>query len=74
MIETDTRLRVARGIAKTETKASTKVFETLKRRGHPDCIVFYRLGAVPEVGREKDQHPRPRFDPLFGRTRRLRRK
>lgn len=37
MIETDTRLRVARGIAKTETEASTKVFETLKRRGHPEA-------------------------------------
>lgn len=35
MIEIDTRLRVARGIAKTETEASTEVFETLKRRGHP---------------------------------------
>jgi hypothetical protein len=31
----DTRLRVARGIAKTETEASKAVFETLKRRGHP---------------------------------------
>ena len=37
MIETDTRLRLARGIAKTETEASTKVFETLKRRGHPEA-------------------------------------
>lgn len=37
MIETDTRLRLARGIAKTETMASTKVFETLKRRGHPEA-------------------------------------
>lgn len=37
MIETDTRLRVARGIAKTETKASQTVFETLKRRGHPEA-------------------------------------
>ena len=37
MIETDTRLRVARGIAKTETEASTQVFETLKRRGHPEA-------------------------------------
>jgi len=36
MIEPDTRLRVARGIAKTETEACKKVFETLKRRGHPD--------------------------------------
>lgn len=37
MIETDTRLRVARGMAKTETQASQKVFETLKRRGHPEA-------------------------------------
>jgi hypothetical protein len=37
MIDMDTRLRVARGIAKTETEASQEVFETLKRRGHPDA-------------------------------------
>ncbi len=37
MIEIDTRLRVGRGIAKTETQASTEVFETLKRRGHPEA-------------------------------------
>lgn len=36
MIDMDTRLRVARGIDKTETQASVKVFETLKARGHPD--------------------------------------
>lgn len=36
MIDMDTRLRVARGIDKTETLASVKVFETLKQRGHPD--------------------------------------
>ena len=36
MIDSDTRLRVARGIAKTETEASQIVFETLKQRGHPD--------------------------------------
>ena len=41
MIEIDTRVRLARGIAKTETEASTEVFETLKRRGHP--------GAPPAV-------------------------
>ncbi len=35
MIDMDSRLRTARGIAKTETKASIKVFETLQRRGHP---------------------------------------
>jgi hypothetical protein len=37
MIDMDTRLRVARGIAKTETEASQEVFETLKRRGHPQA-------------------------------------
>ena len=36
MIDMDTRLRVARGIAKTETAAAQIVFETLKQRGHPD--------------------------------------
>lgn len=37
MIDRDTRLRVARGMAKTETAASQIVFETLKhQRGHPD--------------------------------------
>ena len=36
MIETDTRLRVGRGIGKTETEASEEVFRTLRRtRGHP---------------------------------------
>ena len=35
MLDTDTRLRVARGIAKTETQASQEVFQTLKARGHP---------------------------------------
>ncbi len=37
MIDMDTRLRVARGIDKTETLASIKVFETLKQRGHPEA-------------------------------------
>jgi hypothetical protein len=37
MIDMDTRLRVARGIAKTETEASQEVFETLKGRGHLDA-------------------------------------
>jgi hypothetical protein len=36
MIDSDTRLRVAGGIAKTETEASQVVFATLKQRGHPD--------------------------------------
>lgn len=36
MIDSDTRLRVAGGIAKTETGASQVVFAILKQRGHPD--------------------------------------
>jgi len=36
MLDMDSRLRVARGIAKNETLASIEVFKTLKRRGHPD--------------------------------------
>ena len=37
MMDMDSRLRVARGIAKTETEASKEVFQTLKTRGHPDA-------------------------------------
>ena len=37
MIDMDNRLRVARGIAKTETEAHVEVFRTLKERGHPDA-------------------------------------
>ena len=36
MLDVDSRLRVARGVAKNETLASLEVFKTLKRRGHPD--------------------------------------
>ena len=36
MIDMNTRLRVARGIDKTETQASIKFFETLSQRGHPN--------------------------------------
>ena len=36
MIDSDTRLRVARGVDKTESDASIIVFQTLKQRGHPD--------------------------------------
>ncbi len=35
LIDMDSRLRAARGIAKDETQASIEVFRTLKRRGHP---------------------------------------
>ena len=36
MLDMDSRLRVARGIAKNETLASMEVFRILKRRGHPE--------------------------------------
>jgi len=36
MLDMDSRLRVARGIAKNETLASIEVFKTLKGRGHAD--------------------------------------
>jgi hypothetical protein len=36
MLDMDSRLRVARAIEKDETQASQRVFETLKRWGHPD--------------------------------------
>jgi hypothetical protein len=36
MLDMDSRLRVARGIAKDETQASMEVFRVLQQRGHPD--------------------------------------
>jgi hypothetical protein len=36
MLDMYSRLRVARGIAKDETRASIEVFRTLQQRGHPD--------------------------------------
>ena len=36
LLEIDSRLRVARAIAKDETQASIGVFQMLKQRGHPD--------------------------------------
>ena len=35
-MDTDSRLRVARGIAGSEKEASIQVFQTLKHRGHPE--------------------------------------
>lgn len=52
MIETHTRLRVARGMGKTETEASTRVFETLKRRGHPEApppVISDGWGGIDEA-------------------------
>jgi hypothetical protein len=64
MLDMNTRLRVATAVEKNETLASQKVFEILKRRGHPDAppptisdgwggidqamIAVY--GLVPEYG------------------------
>lgn len=48
----ESRLRVARGVAKTETEASQEVFETLKRRGHPDApppLVSDGWGGIDEA-------------------------
>jgi hypothetical protein len=48
----DSRLRVARGIAKNETLASVEVFQTLKRRGHPDgppAIISDGWGGIDEA-------------------------
>src|SRR5512134_2691930 len=64
LLDMDSRLRVADGIAKDETQASTEVFETLKRRGHPegppptisdgwggiDDAMIEVYGLVPEYG------------------------
>jgi hypothetical protein len=36
LLDMDSRLRLTRGIAKTETLASIIVFQTLKRWGHPE--------------------------------------
>jgi len=52
MIDMDSRLRVARGIAKNETLASVEVFRTLKRRGHPDGpppTIFDGWGGIDEA-------------------------
>jgi hypothetical protein len=64
MLDMDSRLRVARGIAKDETQASAEVFRILQQRGHPDgppptisdgwggideaMVAVY--GCVPEYG------------------------
>jgi hypothetical protein len=37
MIDVNSRLRIARGIAKNEPQASRQLFQKLKERGHPDA-------------------------------------
>jgi len=52
MIDIDSRLRAARGIGKTETEACIEVFQTLKRRGHPDApppIVSDGWGGITDA-------------------------
>ena len=52
MIESDTRLRAARGIAKSETEAAIEAFEQLKRRGHrhsPPPLVSDGWGGYDEA-------------------------
>ncbi|MCA1837563.1 MAG: hypothetical protein LC674_01925, partial [Actinobacteria bacterium] len=53
MIESDTRLRAARGLAKSETEAAIQAFEQLKkRRGHrqsPPPLVSDGWGGYAEA-------------------------
>jgi hypothetical protein len=52
MIDMDTRVRAARGIAKTETEAAQEAFETLKARGHPHApppTVSDGRGGIPQA-------------------------
>ena len=37
LLDTDSRLPVARGIGKNETEASKKAFQMLQQRGHPEA-------------------------------------
>lgn len=64
LLDMDSRLRVARGIAKDETQASMAVFRLLQQRGHPDsppptisdgwggidAAMIAVYGGVPEYG------------------------
>jgi len=75
LLDSDSRLRVARGIGKNETEASLKVFQTLQQRGHPetppplisdgwggiDDAMLAVYGEVPEYcGRGRPPvHPKP---------------
>ena len=52
LLDMDSRLRVAHGIAKTETLASLIVFQTLKRRGHPEApppLISDGWGGIDEA-------------------------
>ncbi|HXV98253.1 MAG TPA: hypothetical protein VEC93_07510 [Anaerolineae bacterium] len=76
LLDMDSRLGVAHGIAKTETLASLIVFQTLKRRGHPhqppplisdgwggiDEALIEVYGLVPQYSGEADRQPASKFD------------
>ena len=52
LIESETRLRAARGIAKSERQAAIEVFEQLRRRGHkhsPPSLVSDGWGGYDEA-------------------------
>jgi hypothetical protein len=52
LLDIDSRLRVARGIAKDETLASRAVFRTLQQRGHPDApppLISDGWGGIDEA-------------------------
>jgi hypothetical protein len=52
LLDIDSRLRVARGIAKDETQASNAVFRLLQQRGHPDeppPIISDGWGGIDEA-------------------------
>ena len=52
MLDSDSRLRVARGIGKAETEASKKAFQMLQERGHPDApppLISDGWGGIDEA-------------------------
>jgi hypothetical protein len=81
LLDSDSRLRAARGIGKDETEASLKVFQTLQQRGHPegppplisdgwggiDDAMVAVYGLVPEYSGygRPPVHPRPGEDWLY---------
>jgi hypothetical protein len=81
LLDTDSRLRTARGIGKNETEASKKAFQVLQQRGHPDAppplitdgwggiddAILDVYGIIPEyAGRGRPaSQPKPGKDWLY---------
>ena len=75
LLDTDSRLRVVRGIGKNETEASLQVFQTIQRRSHSDSpppqlsdswggideAMLTVYGAVPEYGGRGRPSTRPKL-------------